>query len=301
MRYVQLRAFHHVAKHGGFSKAAQALHLTQPAISDQVYDIRLFDRTRKQVRLTEKGLALLEITRRLFENENQALEFLSQFRTTRKGTLRVVADSTHHIAQVLTQFQNEFPGVFISIKSGNSEQVVEMLARYDADVGVLGNVPDEDIHKIVTLNSTPIIAFARKDSRFANLKSVSFKELATWPLVLREKGSKTRAKIEEQAKIAGITLSVRIEAEGREAVSQIVADGGGVGIVSEAEFGYHQSLCKIPIRKLDLTMEESIICLRERSQNPLISRFMTLAQQNKGSIKSPEPSIATRHSTLRTN
>ena len=294
MRHVQLRAFHHVAIHGGFSKAALALHLTQPAISDQVrkleteYDIRLFDRTRKQISLTENGLALLEITRRLFENENQAQEFLSQFRTTRKGTLRVVADSTHHIAQVLTQYQHKFPGVFISIKTGNSEQVVETLARYGADVGVLGNVPDDETHKIVTLSSTPIIAFARKDSRFANLKSVSFKELATWPLVMREKGSKTRAKIEEQAKASAITLSVKIEAEGREAVSQIVADGGGVGIVSEAEFGNHENLCKIPIRQLDLTMEESIICLRERAQNPLISRFMTLAEEISESMKSKE-------------
>jgi aminoethylphosphonate catabolism LysR family transcriptional regulator len=301
MRYVQLRAFHHVAIQGGFSKAAQALHLTQPAISDQVrkleneYDIRLFDRTRKQVSLTEKGLALLEITHRLFENESQALEFLNQSRTERQGTLRIVADSTHHIAQVLARYQNEFPGVFISIKSGNSEQVVEMLARYDADVGVLGNVPDKDIHRVVTLNSTPIIAFARKDSRFANFKSVSFTELATWPLVLREKGSKTRAKIEEQAKAAGLTLSVRIEAEGREAVSQIVADGGGVGIVSEAEFGYHQSLCKIPISQFDLTMEESIICLRERSHNPLISMFVTLAQQINETIKSQKPSTDTKH------
>lgn len=75
-------------------------------------------------------------------------------------------------------------------------------------------------------------------------------------------------------------LSVKIEAEGREAVSQIVADGGGVGVVSEAEFDYYQHLQKIPIRQLGLTMEESIICLRERSENPLILRFMALAQNN---------------------
>lgn len=286
MRYVQLRAFHQVALNGGFSKAARAMHLTQPALSDQVrkleteYDIRLFNRSGKNVSPTENGLTLLEITHRLFENENQALEFLSQFNTTRKGTLRIVADSTHHIAQILARYQSAFPGVFISIKSGNSKQVVDLLAGYDADVGVLGNLPDKDIHKIVTLHSSPIIAFAHKNSRFAKNESVSFAQLATWPLVLREKGSKTRAKIEDQAKAAGLTLSVRIEAEGREAVCQIVADGGGVGTVSEAEFAHHQHLRKIRIRHLDLTMEESIICLRERSQNPLISRFMDLAQQH---------------------
>jgi len=73
MRYVQLRAFHYVAVHGGFSRAAEALHVTQPAISDQVrkleaaYDIRLFDRQKKQISVTEEGKQLLDITHRLFE------------------------------------------------------------------------------------------------------------------------------------------------------------------------------------------------------------------------------------------
>ena len=80
MRYVQLRAFHYVAICGGFSRAAEALCLTQPAISDQVrkleeeYDVILFNRRKKQVSLTSAGQQLLEISRRLFEVEKQALE-----------------------------------------------------------------------------------------------------------------------------------------------------------------------------------------------------------------------------------
>ena len=75
VRYVQLRAFHYVATCGGFSRAAEELPLTQPAISDQVrkleeeYDILLFNRMRKQVTLTSAGEALLQITRRLFDCE----------------------------------------------------------------------------------------------------------------------------------------------------------------------------------------------------------------------------------------
>ena len=78
MRYVQLRAFHHVAIHKGFSLAAEALHVTQPAISDQVrkleseYDIKLFNRSKKQITLTPDGQALLDITHRLFEVEQRA-------------------------------------------------------------------------------------------------------------------------------------------------------------------------------------------------------------------------------------
>ena len=80
MRYVQIRAFHFVATCGGFSRAAQALYLTQPAVSDQVrkleeaYDLLLFNRQKKQVSLTPQGEKLFEITKRLFEVENQALD-----------------------------------------------------------------------------------------------------------------------------------------------------------------------------------------------------------------------------------
>ncbi|MFK7995547.1 MAG: LysR substrate-binding domain-containing protein [Granulosicoccus sp.] len=285
MRFIQLKAFHHVATLGGFSRAAQALHVTQPAVSDQVrkleaeYDIKLFDRNKKQVVVTASGRKLLEITHRLFEVEQRAFEFLSESRDIHTGTLRIVADSAHHMTQVLAQFRREFPGVFISVKSGNSDKVIDQLNRYEADIGVLGNIPEDTNHDIVTWDSTPIIAFAPSGSDYSARKSVSFKELCRWPLVMRERGSRTRAKIEEQAGIAALTLNISIEAEGREAVRQIVAAGGGVGIVSQAEFVESPDLQHISIRDAKLTMEEAIVCLRERSHNPLINRFMQLARE----------------------
>ena len=125
MRYVQLRAFHHVAVCGGFSRAAEALHLTQPAVSDQVrkleidYDIRLFDRNRKQIALTPHGEKLLEFTNRLFEVEQQAAEYLNAERTLRSGRLNIIADSPHHILHVLGPFRQKYRGVYVSIRSGN--------------------------------------------------------------------------------------------------------------------------------------------------------------------------------------
>lgn len=284
MRYVQLRAFHYVATLGGFSRAAEALHVTQPAISDQVrklesdYDMKLFERHRKQVSVTENGQALLEITNRLFEIEQLAHEFLSESRSQRTGTLRVIADSAHHMTRVLSQFRKEFPGVFVSIRSGNSEQVLDLLDRYEGDVGVLGYVPKDKKLDIVPLESTPLIAFTSKSANFYSRKFISLKELAALPLVIREKGSRTRAKLEEQADNLGIQLNMSIEAEGREAVRQIVVAGGGVGIVSDAEYVDEPEIHKISIRDKRLTMQEAIVCLHERSENKLINRFMSLAR-----------------------
>lgn len=283
MRYIQLRAFHYVATLGGFSRAAEALHVTQPAISDQVrkleseYDMKLFDRRKKQVSVTKNGQALLEITNRLFEIEQQAYEFLSESRSDHIGALKIVVDSAHHMTRVLTLFRQEFPDVFISIRSGNSEQVLDLLDRYEADIGVLGYVPNDSKLDVVPLESTPLVAFASTSASVSTRKTVSLKELAHWPLVMREQGSRTRAKLEEQAGKLEIELNISIEAEGREAVRQIVADGGGIGVVSDAEFADGPDLHKIIIRDKNLTMQEAIVCLNERRENKLINRFMSLA------------------------
>ncbi len=291
MRYVQLRAFHHVAIHGGFTKAAEKLHLTQPAISDQVrrlesqYDVRLFDRQKKQVKLTEAGQKLLEITRRLFEVENLAGEFLLESQVLHSGTLRIIADSTIHIQQPLQRFRDKYPGIFVSVSTGNTQDVLDDLYRYTADIGVLGEMPETRDYDSILLSSTPIVAFAAADHAIAAGKSLTFAELASQPLVLREKGSKTRAKLEQHAEHTGIKLNIRVEAEGREAVSHIVKTGGCIGFVSEAEFTCSDDLVKINISDARLTMDEALICLRERNQSRLIATFFAIAVNTIGGMQ----------------
>lgn len=293
MRYVQLRAFHNVAIHGGFSRAAEALLLTQPAISDQVrkleeeYDVLLFNRRKKQVTVTEFGQKLLEITNRLFEVENQAHELLSESRALSSGRLRIIADSASHLLYVLKPFREKYPGVRVTVQAGNSEEVIDALYSYGADIGILGGTAQTRDFDVVALNSTSVVAFAATESRFADLESVALAELTTLPLVLREHGSKTRQKLEEAAARSGVFLEAAIEAEGREAVREIVASGAGIGVVSEAEFGNDPRLVKIPIRDAALEMEETLICLSERAGGKLIRAFMCMADELAGDNASP--------------
>lgn len=287
MRYVQLRAFHNVAIYGGFSRAADALHLTQPAISDQVrkleteYDVRLFNRDKKQVTLTASGERLLEITRRMFEVEEQALELLSESRAIKTGRLAIIADSAHHVTDILARFRERYSHVFVSVRAGNTESVIDSLNSYDADIGVLGEPPKGNEYEVITLSSTPIVAFASADSKYGQRKSIKMRDLAQLPLVMREQGSKTRAKFEEFARQCGIELQISIEAEGREAVREIVSSGDGVGIVSEGEFGKNPRLTKLQISDAQLTMEEALVCLKERQESRLIRTFMEVARQTK--------------------
>ncbi|MCB1464039.1 MAG: LysR family transcriptional regulator [Nitratireductor sp.] len=283
MRYVQLRAFHHVAIHGGFSRAAENLHLTQPALSDQVrkleeeYDVILFNRRKKQVTLTPAGRRLLDITHRFFEVETQALELLSETRALSAGSLRIIADSAMHLLHVLQPFRARYPKVQLSLRTGNSQEVFDALFNYEADIGVLGEVPQNRDMEVVRLSTTPLVAFAAAGSEAANATSLTLRQLTRYPLVLREPGSKTREKLEEAARRTGVELTAAIEAEGREAIREIVASGAGIGIVSEAEFGHDPRVVRIPLAGETLSMDEALICLRERAGGKVVSAFMEMA------------------------
>jgi LysR family transcriptional regulator, low CO2-responsive transcriptional regulator len=285
MRYVQLRAFHHVALCGGFSRAAEMLRLTQPAVSDQVrrleeeYDVLLFNRIRKQITLTPEGEALLRITRRMFDNEREALELLTEGRAFRAGNLRIIADSAHHLVGVLSAFRRRHPMVRIHVQTGNSDAVTTALRRYEADVGVLGDVPDSAEFDLIPLGRSRIVAFAARTHPLAGRAALAMADLPSLPLVLREEGSRTRAMLEHAAAEAGVILNPVIVAEGREAVREIVAAGAGIGFVSLAEFGEDRRLVRIELRdgpRMD--MDETLICLPERRHSKLVSAFLDLAR-----------------------
>ncbi|MEO1918455.1 MAG: LysR substrate-binding domain-containing protein [Paracoccaceae bacterium] len=291
MRYVQLRAFHYVAIHGGFSRAAEALFLTQPAISDQVrnleeeYDILLFDRTKRRVVVTDKGAKLLEITNRLFDQENQARDLLTESRALTSGTLRLFVDSAYHITEFLSSFREKYPKIHINLRVGNTRDVVSELYAYNADIGVLGEMPEKDDWDVLQLGSTPLVAFAANGSKYEGLEIGSYQDLAKCDLVMREQGSKTRQKLEAAAKSVGVSLGPIIEAQGREGVREIVASGAGIGIVSTAEFGTDERLFKLPLPAPCPMMSESLICLRDRKEQKLIKAFMNLAED---SLKQPK-------------
>ena len=284
MYYSQLRAFHAVAVHGGFSKAAGRLHLTQPAISDQVrklekrFDVLLFDRHKRSVRLTEFGRQLLEITRRLFELEEEAVRLLTESQALRVGHLKMAADAPLHVVRLIGEFREKFPGVSVALTIGNSDDVLSQVFDYTADIGVLADVPTDDRLLVITLRSDPLVAFVNRDHPWAGRKGVSLAEFTSQPLVMREKGSITRRIVEEELDRIGVVYKVMMEAEGREAAREAVAAGIGVGIVSRPEFGYDRRLQALDLVDCDRTMTESLVCLKERAHLRGIDAFWTVVR-----------------------
>ena len=250
---------------------------------EEEYDIILFNRCKKQVTLTGAGQRLLEITRRLFEVEKQAHEMLSESRALRSGSLRVIADSAHHALPILGRFRERYPNIELSIRSGNSEKVITQLYNYEAEVGILGQVPQSRDFETIKLSSAPLIAFTATGHPLSRHKSMTLAMLSQQMLVLRERGSKTRQNIEAAAAARGIKLKAAIEAEGREAVREIVATSGGVGVVSAAEFGQDSRLVPIRLSDCEIMLDQALICLRERRRGQADRRLPGERQRGGGS------------------
>ncbi len=285
MRHSQLKAFHHVALLGGFSRAAEALFLTQPAISEQVrkleqeHDVLLFHRDRKRVRLTGAGEKLFRLTRQYFDVEQQIGEMLSQSGAAIDGELRIMADSAHHVTAILGRFRKRYPNVIVSLRGGNTEDILEQLRAYDAEIGVVGDLTPGKEMESLSLGGSDIVAFAARGLLPPSQRVLGFKDLAQLPLIFREAGSKTRQKLESAAAAQGIVLTPAIVAEGREAVRELVASGGGVGFVSRAEYGNDDRFVQFDLRAEGLHMLETLVHLAQRRDVKVIRAFMETARQ----------------------
>src|SRR3546814_16158713 len=123
-------------------------------ISDWSSDVCSSD-LKKQVSLTKAGQHLLEITRRLFDVEKQALELLTESRALRSESLRVVADSAHHMLHILGRFRERYPGIAMVVRAGNSEEVIAQPYDSAAEVGILGEVPPRRDFDVLKMSPPP--------------------------------------------------------------------------------------------------------------------------------------------------
>lgn len=251
--HAQLKAFHAVAVYGSFTRAAERLFLTQPAVSDQVrkleerYGVLLFHRNKRSVRLSELGERLLAVTQRLFAIEAEAEELLSASSALQTGTLTLAVDAPVHVLPQIARFCERYPGIAVRVETGNTDESLQRLFSYQADLALLGrDVSDERLLSL-TLRNDPIVAFVSLSHPWAGRESIRLADLDDMPLVLREQGSVTRQTLEEEMSRAGLRIRPAIQVEGREASREAVVAGIGVGVVSAAEFGADTRVHALPI------------------------------------------------------
>jgi len=279
MRLTQLRSFHAVATTGSFTRAAESLHVSQPTVTTQVgqlealYKVELFYRTGRRVAPTEMGERLLQLSRQIFSLESEAIELLRETGELRTGHLRVAAVGPSHVTRMLVAFNQRYPGVKVSVSTGNSQDVLDRLLDYSADVGVLAQVSGDPRFVSVPYSEHPVVIFCSSQHRFARRRSIRAAELEGERLILREPGSTTRKAIESALRAAGVTPEVVMEVGSREIIREAVAQGVGIAAVSEVEFIPGPGLHAVRLDDAKVRTYAHVVCLAERRDTRMVRSF----------------------------
>ncbi len=241
----QLAIFEAVAEHLSFTRAAESLHLTQPAVSMQIrqlennLELPLFEQLGRKIYLTEAGAELyrysLGISRRLSELQ----EVLNAFKGVTRGRLRVsVATTANEFgARMIGEFSRRQQGVAISLDVTNRQQLLRHLESNERDLVIMGQPPRglDVVAEAFMIN--PLVVIASPDHPLSGQSNIEPALLQQEPFVVREQGSGTRDAMERFFESQQLTLNARLELGGNEALKQVVAAGLGLAIVSEHTIG----------------------------------------------------------------
>lgn len=279
MRLTQLRSFYAVARTGSFTRAAEHLHVSQPTITTQVrfleesYDVELFHRSGRRVRLTEMGEQLMQVAQQIFSLEADAVELLKDAGELRTGHLRVAAVGPHHVTRMLVAFTQAYPAIKVTVSTGNSSAVLERLVNYDADVGVLAQTVADERFLSVPFSRHPVVIIAPSAHRFARRRSIRMADLEGERLIMRERGSTTRSELERALGEAGVAVDVVMEVASREVIREAVLQGLGIAAVSSVEFVPGPGLHVVKIAGAEVYTYAHVLCLAERREMRMLRAF----------------------------
>lgn len=243
----QLHVFATVAERASFSRAASALHLTQPTVSMQVKQLAealgvpLFEaaprgggKGRARVRLTPAGVEVLEAARDVSRVVEALDERLGALAGARRGRVRVCAASTaeYFVPRMLGSFQQAHPGVEVELQVQNRRAVTQRLHDDEDDLYIMTRPPEEPHVTAEPFADNPLVVVAPARHPLAELKKVPLEELMKHSWVLREEGAGTRLVSESYLASRGIRLPTRLQLGSNEAVKQAVIGGFGLAILS---------------------------------------------------------------------
>ncbi len=236
----QLQVFEAVARHLSYTRAAEELHLTQPAVSMQVKQLEssvglpLFEQIGKKIYLTEAGEAMLGHARTINRHLAAAAEEMNDLKGVDSGRLKVAIASTvnYFATRLLAEFAHSHPAVEISLDVTNRETLLRRLDDNAPDLVLMGKPPTGLDLVAAPFMDNPLVMIAPPDHRFANGRNIPLCELAGEIFVVREPGSGTRIAMERYFAEHGFEHTAGTELTGNEAIKQSVEAGLGLAVVS---------------------------------------------------------------------
>ena len=255
----QFRVFEAVARHLSFSRAAEELHLSQPAVSMQVKGIetilgmRLTEQLGKKIFLTEAGREVLHASRTITARLDDMQANLAQLRSIDSGRLSLAATSTVNVVatDILARFRGRHPGVTVHLDVSNRAAVLDQLIGNRIDLAIMGQVPDGLGLEAIRFMDNPLVVIAPPGHPLVGKKNASVASLAAESFLVREAGSGTRGAMERFFAARELEIQSSMEMSSNEAIKQAVQAGLGLGILSLQTLEMELALKRLAVLDVD--------------------------------------------------
>jgi DNA-binding transcriptional LysR family regulator len=280
----QLRVFVEVARQSSVLRAAEALHLTPPAVSLQVKEIesqvgqRLFDRANRRLTLSTAGEYFLVYARRLLGTLKDAEDAMARFSKLELGrlTIGMVSSAKYYLPRLLAQFHTDHPAVDVRLKLGNREALVALMQSNEVDLCVMGRPPVDFASRAEPFAMHPHVLVTAPTHRFATAESVPAAALAGEPFIVREPGSGTRSALQEYLDEHRLKPSFIMEMPSNEAIKQAVMAGMGVSLLSLHTIGLEWRsglIATPPVEGLPLMRRWNVVNAAGKQLSPSAEAF----------------------------
>lgn len=291
----QLRVFSVVARHLSFTRAARELHLTQPAVSQQIklleeqVGMLLFEHIGHRIYLTPAGVELLSYANQALDILRDAGEVLAAMRGLKRGVLKLGAVSTakYFAPTLLSAFTPAYPEVTIKFSAANREEIIRQLAANEVDLVIMGRPPRELQTIAEPFAKHPLVIVAAPNHPLAGKRRIRLQQLANENFLIREEGSGTRASMEHVFRERGATFRASMEVDSNETIKQAVMAGMGISFISlhtlalELQAG---KLVTLDVVGLPIVRDWYVIHLKEKRLSPIASAFRTFLLEKGAEI-----------------
>ncbi len=237
MELRELRSFCIAAKVGGISRAALQLGLGQPTVTTHIRKLEeemgtiLFDRSRRPIRLTPSGTALLELAAPLIEGIDDLIESTSQTEQESLITVGTTNDMVGHtLLQTVTVFLTRHPHSRLRIRAANMSDIVESVRTGEMDVGLVPYPGRSEELDFTGLFAYERVLITPLEHPLLKEEVVTFEHIAEWPLILRGGMTLTRSMLESEFKRRGLSYEVLVELDGMDIIKRYVALGMGISV-----------------------------------------------------------------------
>ena len=237
----QLQILGAIARYGSFTRAAAALELTQPTVSQQIKRLTqtigmpLFEQLGKQIYLTAAGQEVLGASAMISEKFAELEIAIDELRGLKQRRIDLVASTTakYFVPRLLGTFRRKHPDIELALHITNQEGVLARLAKNQGDLYFTGRPPSNLEIELRPILDNPLVVVAPSNHPLAGKTNIAIKELATEPFIFREAGSGTRSVVEHFLAENRVAVDVAIELSSNEAIKQAIAGGLGISVLSQ--------------------------------------------------------------------